>query len=352
MQKPAAKDENSKPVADKENPEGQQETEGVPAQKQEKEELRPQDLTANPNAVSMMDLFRPEITQAAAEEVVLPGPVEAIPQEAVEEAGMNLDGQMPALNTGVETSVEMESSPDGEQASTFQETLEEPMETVAPEEAPVQQTTERQETAAPQQTVEKAAPEENRPVAEVSESQDDGEELAGEPVEAEQIVFHEAEAAPVKVGERYETVDTQQPDMEARLAETIRQAAQAGAERVEIKLNPANLGALTIEMTKDASGALQVVLHASNSRAAGLLSQHLDGLHAALQSYGAGQEVQVEVQRGQESQQQHFQQADPDGRGQQHHRQQQESRQEDQTAGGEDFLQKLRLGLFGGEGLN
>ena len=117
---------------------------------------------------------------------------------------------------------------------------------------------------------------------------------------------------------------------------------------MEIRLTPANLGAVTIEMTKDASGALQVVLHAANSRAAGLLQQHLDGLHTALQSYGAGQEVHVEVQRNQDSQQQHFQQADPDGRGQQQRQRQQEERQ-DNPSDGQDFIQKLRLGLFGTE---
>lgn len=177
-------------------------------------------------------------------------------------------------------------------------------------------------------------------------------EEAPEPEEAadvQQSVFHEAKAAPVKVGESYESVDTQAPDMEEQLARTIQQTVQTGGEKVEIRLTPENLGALTIEMTKDASGALQVVLHASNSRAAGLLSAHLDGLHTALQSYGP-EPVHVEVQRNQDSQQQHFQHADPDGRGNQQH-QQQERRQE-QTGGEDfDFLQKLRLGLFGAEEL-
>jgi hypothetical protein len=96
---------------------------------------------------------------------------------------------------------------------------------------------------------------------------------------------------------------------------------------------------------KDANGALQVVLHTSNARAAGVLNQHLDGLHTALQNYGQ-EEVHVEVQRGQESQEQHFKQADPDGRGQQQNRQQQE-RREETPENGQEFLQKLRLGLFG-----
>ena len=343
VQKPAAKDESGKPVEDK-GGQSDQEAETVPVQKGEKEELRPQDMTANPNAVTVMDLFRPEITETAAEETAIPAPVEALPEETVEETAMHLDGQAPTLDTSVESSVDTE-TPMGEHQESFKEALQEPLQDSG--ESTVQ-TVERQETES--QGTEKAVSRDAAPQAEASGTQDENEEIKGEAMQPEQPLFRETQATPVKVGERYEPVDTQKPDMDAKLADTIQQAAQAGAERVEIKLTPVNLGALTIEMTKDANGALQVVLHAANSRAAGLLSQHLDGLHAALQSYGAGQEVHVEVQRGQESQQQHFQQADPDGHGQQQHRQQEERRQEDHT-GGEDFLQKLRLGLFGTEEL-
>ena len=56
----------------------------------------------------------------------------------------------------------------------------------------------------------------------------------------------------------------------------------------------------------------------------------------------------MEVQRNQDSQHQHFQQADPDGRGQQQRQRQQEERQ-DNPSDGQDFIQKLRLGLFGTE---
>lgn len=342
-QKPAAKDENAKPAEDVKGE--TVETETAPAQPQKKEELRPQDMAANPNAV-VLDLFRPEITPAA-EETAIPAPVEALPQETVQETAMSLDGQMPTLDTSVETTVEME-TPMGEEQGDFRQAMQEPVETP---EAPVQnpeQTAQQPEAANPEQPVERSEIPDGEVRAETAETGKEGEELQGEAAQPEQSVFRETRYTPVKVGERYESVDTQKPDMEAKLANTIQQAAQAGTERVEIRLTPANLGALTIEMTKDASGALQVVLHAANSRAAGLLQQHLDGLHTALQTYGAGQEVHVEVQRSQDSQQQHFQQADPDGRGQQQHRQQQEQRQENQT-GGQDFMQKLRLGLFGAE---
>ena len=39
-----------------------------------------------------------------------------------------------------------------------------------------------------------------------------------------------------KVGERYETVDTQKPEMENQLADVIRGAVQTGTERIQIHL--------------------------------------------------------------------------------------------------------------------
>lgn len=262
---------------------------------------------------------------------------------------MDLNSEMPEMETAVDTNVGAEVSME-QQPKDFGQAM---------EEAPTQtqeatQPVETQE-AAPEQAVERQAeaigkpdrPEIQTEVREVR--REDGEEAVhGEAVAEEAPVFHETQSVPVKVGERYEAVDTQQPEMDVKLADTIQTAMQAGGERIQIHLAPQNLGSLVIEMTKDASGALQVVLHAANSRAAGLLQQHLDGLHTALQSYGAGQEVHVEVQRNQDSQQQHFQQADPDGRGQQQRQRQQEERQ-DNPSDGQDFIQKLRLGLFGTE---
>lgn len=327
-------DASGKPVKDQEKTEETLE-EGAPVQTEEKEELRPQDMVANPNVVNFVEFFQPEAALAV-EESVITVPVEAIPEESVEGAGMELDGQLPMLDTAVETSVEME-TPMEQNTGSFQEAMAEeiPQEQAAPvenaaEAAPVQET---EQAEKPRQEVE----------VEAAAAQEEGDEPKGEAAEAPEAVFHDAKAAPVKVGERYETVDTQAPNMDEQVAAAVRQAVQAGSQRIEIRLTPENLGELVIEMTRDAGGALQVVLHASTSRAAGLLTEHLTGLHAALQAQSA-QAVHVEVQRGQESQQQNLhQQTDPNGHHQQHR--QQERRQE--QTGGEDFLQKLRLGLFG-----
>lgn len=310
----------------------------LPVEKQE-EELKPENLAGNPNAV-VMELFRPEIVEGAGEQTAEPI-LAAIPEETVQETAMDLEGQSLELETGVDAGVGAEVSME-QQPRDFGQAM---------EEAPVQQETTqpvqvRQEDA-PEQAVEEVDKPDDLPdTVEVKvENLEEGEETSGESAAAGQAVFHETESVPVKVGERYETVDTQKPEMENQLADVIRGAAQTGTERIQIHLAPQNLGSLVIEMTKDANGALQVVLHTSNAKAAGVLNQHLDGLHNALQSYGQ-EEVRVEVQRGQESQEQHFKQADPDGRGQHQQRQQQERHEED-SVNGQEFLQKLRLGLFG-----
>lgn len=230
-----------------------------------------------------------------------------------------------------------------QQPKDFQQAMEEtPQQQPMTEDAAVQ--TQRQE--APQQTVQTAEKDAETPDVQVQRDGDAGEEPTGEAVVTEQPVFHEAEAVPVKVGERYDVVDTQQPEMDDQMADLIRTAVQTGQERVVIRLDPQNLGSLVIEMTKDTTGVLQVVLHAATPKAEGLLNQHLSNLHTALQAYGH-EEVRIEVQRGEESQQQNFRQADPDGRGQHQQRQQQEHHEE--KAGSEEFMQKLRLGLTGME---
>lgn len=177
---------------------------------------------------------------------------------------------------------------------------------------------------------------------EQSDDQDDTDLDASEMADS-QPLFKDVKAAPVKVGENFQ-LDTQQPDMEAKLADTIRYAAQQGLRQIEIRLSPENLGSLTIKLTQAADGTLQVVLHAANTKSANLLSQHADGLNAALQGYGQNSEVRVEVQRNgdsQQAQQQQQQQTDPNG----HNRQQQQQQQRQEESHSGDFLQKLRLGL-------
>ena len=330
---PSKETQSKEPV--KEKAEAVEQQEKAPAQTDKKEELKPEKLAANPNAMNIMDLFRPDVVQPT-EEAVIEIPVDAIAEESVEGPELALDGQLPEMESGVDaqvdTGVSMEQQPES-----FQETMKE----VPQEQAETAQTVEAPE-AAPQRT--ESVERDELPEAEVRTEGENEDEPKAEAADTQQPVFHEARSTPIKVGEAYETVDTQQPGMEQKLTDVIQAAVQNGAQKVEIHLAPQNLGSLVIEMTKDAGGALQVVLHASNAKAAGVLNQHMDGLQAALRSYSQ-EEVRIEVQRSDESQEQHFKQADPDGRGQQQNRQQQEHREEEHT--GDAFMQKLRLGLFG-----
>ncbi|NBI67885.1 flagellar hook-length control protein FliK [Pseudoflavonifractor sp. 60] len=182
------------------------------------------------------------------------------------------------------------------------------------------------------------------PETEPADDQEEDTGLDAQDLSASQPLFKDVKAAPVKVGENFE-LDTQQADMDDQLAETIRLAAQQGLKQIEIKLSPENLGALTIKLTQSADGSLQVILHAANNKAANLLTQHLDTLNAALQGYSQESQVQVQVQRNEDSQQAQQQQADPDGHNSQQQQQQQQRQQEESHS--QDFVQRLRLGLFG-----
>ncbi len=324
------KDSAGKPVRE----DGEvQDGETAPVQKED-EELKPETLVANPNAVNVMTLIRPEIVEAAGEPVE--AVIDPIPQETVEGAAMDLTGEMTEMDTSVDSGIGAEVSME-QQPKDFQQAMEE-----GPQQQEGAQNVQTQQTAPQRQVQETDKPE---VVSEVRVDREETEEPSGEMAAAEQPVFEDTRVVPVKVGERYEVVDTQKPEMEENLADTIRTAVQTGQERIEIRLAPQNLGSLVIEMTRDVNGALQVVLHASTPKAEGLLNQHLNGLQTALQGYGH-ENVHLEVQRGQESQEQHFQQADPDGRGQHQNRNQQQDHEEE-TSSAEEFMQKLRLGLFG-----
>lgn len=157
---------------------------------------------------------------------------------------------------------------------------------------------------------------------------------------AEQPFFQETENMPVKVGDG-DTIDTQQPDFDAKLTQNVEKALSQGEQRVEIRLNPENLGSVVVEMTRSQDGSLHVVLHTETESAARLLSEHSGTLGLMLQNNNQG-EVRVEVRQPQQENQQ-WQHPDQDG-GQNHGGQQREQQEHRQST--EDFLQQLRLGLF------
>ena len=112
---------------------------------------------------------------------------------------------------------------------------------------------------------------------------------------------------------------------------------------MQLQLNPEYLGHVTVELTRSAEGALSVVLHAERLQTQGLLEKHMGGLQELLSANGR-EDVVVEVQRQQESQQSaNFDYNGSSGNGKQGQPQQEQQQRQPQHT--ENFLQQLRLGL-------
>ena len=218
--------------------------------------------------------------------------------------------------------------------------------------APVLET----EPEAPQlQTVETAqtAPQTETGKADSGESR--GSELPMEELHAEsrteqadvepQPVFRDIKAVPVKVGEVYQAEPTVENGVELKdLGDTLTQAIDRGENRLELQLQPAELGRIRVEMRWSDEGALHVILHAESTRTQSLLEKDMASLQTLL-GRETQQEVKVELPREQEAPRQSFDDGRQNG-GQQHH--QQEQRQSSRHSG-QDFLHQLRLGLIPAE---
>ena len=218
--------------------------------------------------------------------------------------------------------------------------------------APVLET----EPEAPQlQTVEtpQDAPQTETGKADSGESR--GSELPMEELHAEsrteqadvepQPVFRDIKAVPVKVGEVYQAEPTVENGVELKdLGDTLTQAIDRGENRLELQLQPAELGRIRVEMRWSDEGALHVILHAESTRTQSLLEKDMASLQTLL-GRETQQEVKVELPREQEAPRQSFDDGRQNG-GQQHH--QQEQRQSSRHSG-QDFLHQLRLGLIPAE---
>lgn len=212
------------------------------------------------------------------------------------------------------------------------------------------------ETEAPQlQAVETAqtAPQTETGKADSGESR--GSELPMEELHAEsrteqadmepQPVFRDIKAVPVKVGEVYQAEPTVENGVELKdLGDTLTQAIDRGENRLELQLQPAELGRIRVEMRWSDEGALHVILHAESTRTQNLLEKDMASLQTLL-GRETQQEVKVELPREQEAPRQSFDDGRQNGGQQQH---QQEQRQSGRHSG-QDFLHQLRLGLIPAE---
>ena len=155
----------------------------------------------------------------------------------------------------------------------------------------------------------------------------------------EQPVFRDVKSVPVKVGDATPTVNVNAPDMEKQLADTIQANLNTVGDKVQIQLQPENLGHITIELMQHGS-KLGLVIYADNAKTTSLLAQHVGNLGALLEDR-TGQNVQIQVQQQEPEQPQY------DGHNQQNRQQQEQQPHSQQNKAEQDsFLGQLRLGLF------
>ena len=182
------------------------------------------------------------------------------------------------------------------------------------------------------------------------QEQEDGDDPLMEITDAQQApqpLFHDVKAAPIKVGEMYEAAETEEPNVAQQVDAGIAQALAKGESVVRIRLNPENLGSVTVELTRSAEGIIRVALNAHSGETRNLLERHAGELQGLLSSR-TQQSVEVSVQRQQESQQNQNHNYDGhNGHAQDgEHRQRRQQEQTDSV----DFIQQLRLGLIPADG--
>ena len=181
----------------------------------------------------------------------------------------------------------------------------------------------------------------------VKPQQEDSAEVEITDVEqAPQRLFHDVEAAPVKVGEVYDAQESEAPNVAQQIDTQLAQAMGQGESMVRIRLNPEYLGEVTVEISQNADGILHIALSARSGETRSLLERSAGELQGLLGGR-TQQTVEVEVQRGQESQQNQQRQQSYDGHnGHAQDSREQERRQRRTQTHGQDFMQQLRLGLI------
>lgn len=171
-----------------------------------------------------------------------------------------------------------------------------------------------------------------------------GDELVAEEAAGQtQTVFAEVDAVPVKVREAEVPLEPQADDAADKLAAKLNQALSQGESRVTVNLNPANLGTMTVEMTRMADGTLNVVLSVVTEKAANLLQQHSNSLQNLLQAGNQGQvRVEVENRMPEDAAQQFLNPDQEQGREQQQQEERQQRPENDNPAAAQvDFMQQI-----------
>ncbi len=221
----------------------------------------------------------------------------------------------------------------------------------AVEEAPVE---EQPKVEAEAVTEEAGARETGRPEVTVQRS-NEGERSQDEEVDADigqqsQPVFRDAKAAPVKVADVQRPVDAQEPQAPQQIANHVVDALEQGQNMVRIQLNPANLGSVTIELTRDAAGVISIVMTPETARAAEILTQNSSSLMMALTEKGEfTASIAIVVPENNENAGMMMNPDGHNGNAQEDEEDGKKKKHDDRTEGvnAADFLSQLRLGLVG-----
>lgn len=319
-----------------------QQTQSKPAQNDKTQQTDPQ--TTQENVPEVSD----DVRQAMAALLLQPYVVQDVAVQQTAQENVDMVSTMPVVGAAatqtVQTAVAAETMTSAVQQEAAQPTMQ------VPQQATGEQVQTAPEITVPQESVQQQG---MQNASAQTEQQSTGEAATGQkmvevdqpddqPVvvtKQEQPLFRDVETVPVKVGDATPTVDVKAPDMEKQLADTIQANLNNVGDRVQIQLQPENLGHITIELVQH-GGKMGLVIFADNAKTTSLLAQHAGNLGALLEDR-TGQTVHVQVQQQEPEQPQY------DGHNQQNRQQQEEQSHPKQSKAEQDsFLGQLRLGLY------
>lgn len=319
-----------------------QQTQSKPAQNDKTQQTDPQ--TPQENVPEVSD----DVRQAMAALLLQPYVVQDVAVQQTAQENVDMVSTMHVVDAAaaqtVQTAVAAETMTPALQQETAQPTMQ------VPQQATGEQVQTAPEITVPQEGVQQQG---MQNASAQTEQQATGEAATGQkmvevdqpddqPVvvtEQEQPLFRDVETVPVKVGDATPTVDVKAPDMEKQLADTIQANLNNVGDKVQIQLQPENLGHITIELVQH-GGKMGLVIFADNAKTTSLLAQHAGNLGALLEDR-TGQTVHVQVQQQEPEQPQY------DGHNQQNRQQQEEQSHPKQSKAEQDsFLGQLRLGLY------
>lgn len=318
-------------------------TQSKPAQNDEMQQTDPQTTQENTPEVS------DDVRQAMAALLLQPRVVQDVAVQQPAQENVDMVSTTPVMDAAVAQTVQNAVAADTMASTSQQETAQSPMqilqqatngqmqtaaEVTMPQESVQQQGMQNTSTQTEQQSTGEAAT--GQKMVEVDQPDDQSVVVT----EQDQPLFRDVETVPVKVGDATPTVDANAPDMEKQLADTIQANLSKVGDKVQIQLQPENLGHITIELVQH-GGKIGLSIVADNAKTTSLLAQHAGNLGALLEDR-TGQTVQVQVQQQEPEQPQY------DGHNQQNReqREQQQSNPQQSKAEQDSFLGQLRLGLY------